>query len=734
MPNQPSNTRPPIHFRAAGVSLVIDLEGPVPTVLHWGADLGELNGDGLRALALSTPTEITNNGPDLPRRLTLLPSERDMWTGTPAVAGHLGGRRTSPRPVMKDAGAQVTHSDDLGSTLEAELADEITGLEYTLLVRLTPQGLVQVRHRVRRPADDQDAEQPYDLSAVTALMPLPPRATEILDFTGRWARERQPQRLPVVDGSHHRHVRRGKPGPDSPYLTLVGTASFANRSGEVWGYHLAWSGESHWRVERLPEGSGGSTSVIGGGEALRPGEVRLLPGEEYVSPDAFFAWSGQGIDGVSDRFHAYLRARSSHPVRPRPVIVNTWEAVYFDHTLDRLKALVDKAAEVGAERFVLDDGWFLGRRNDTTSLGDWQVDPQVWPDGLSPLADHVRARGLEFGLWFEPEMISLDSETARKHPEWILAPSQGEGAPMRQQYVIDLTNPEAFAYLLEEISAAVAAFGVAYIKWDHNRELQEAVSRGRGDVVAVSAQTHANYALMDALRERHPGLEIESCSSGGGRVDLGIMARTDRVWASDCIDPVERIMTDRWTIALLPPELVGVHVGSSPAHTTSRETDTTLRFAGALFGHAGVEWDLTSRNDEELAALKAFIDFHKSVRPMIARGRVVNADVADEATTLRGVVDTDAARAVYIWARTVTSAATLSGQVQFPGLDPARSYTVRIVSEFGLPSFSGRIHSAWLQQAIDGELVLPGSVLATVGLPMPTLAAQQALVLELTAR
>ncbi|GLY15137.1 alpha-galactosidase [Kineosporia sp. NBRC 101677] len=724
----------PVHFRAAGVSLVISLEGPVPAVLHWGADLGELDENGLRALALSTPTETPHNAPDLPRRLTLLPTERDLWVGTPGLSGHLGGRRTSPRPVIEDGSTRLSHDADLGSTLEVQLSDEVTGLEFGLLVRLTPQGLVQVRHRVLRPADDQDPELPYELSAVTALMPLPPRASEILDFTGRWARERQPQRLPVVDGSHHRHMRRGKPGPDSPYLTLAGTPSFGNRTGEVWGFHLAWSGESHWRVERLPEGAGGSTSVIGGGEALRPGEVRLAPGQEYVSPDAFFAWSGRGLDGISDRFHQYLRARSSHPVRPRPVIVNTWEAVYFDHSLDRLKALVDKAAEVGAERFVLDDGWFLGRRNDTTSLGDWQVDPKVWPEGLAPLADHVRERGLEFGLWFEPEMISLDSEAARRHPDWILAPSQGQGAPMRQQYVLDLTNPEAFAYLVDAISNAVTAFGVAYIKWDHNRELHEAVSRGHGDAVAVSAQTRATYALMDTLRERHPGLEIESCASGGARVDLGILARTDRVWASDCIDPVERVMIDRWTMQLLPPELVGVHVGSSPAHTTSRDTGATLRFAGALIGHAGVEWDLTSRSAEELAALQRFIAFHKSVRPMIARGQVVNADVADPATTLRGMVDTDAARAVYIWARTTTSASVFSGQVQFPGLDPARTYAVRVVGDFGLPSFAGRFHSAWVQQAVDGELLLPGSVLTTVGLPMPTLSAQQALVLELNAR
>lgn len=723
-------TPPPVHFRAAGVSLAIDLDGPVPTVLHWGADLGEMSEAGLRALALSAGVEIPSNAPDVPRRLTLLPVERDMWSGTPAIAGHLGGRRSSPRPVVQ--GHTVTFDPAGGGTLTADFVDAVIHLELTLTLQLTGQGLVRIRHQVRRPAGDTDPDQPYDLTGLNALLPLPPRATQILDFTGRWTRERQPQRRPVVDGSHHRHTRRGKPGADNPYLMVVGTTGFANRSGEVWGYHLAWSGESHWRVERLPEGAGTSSAVLGGGEALRPGEIRLLPGEEYTSPDALFAWSGAGLDGLAERFHRHLRARPSHPSRPRLVLVNTWEAVYFDHRLDRLKALVDEAAAIGAERFVLDDGWFTGRRSDTTSLGDWQVDPQVWPQGLGPLAEHVRDRGLEFGLWFEPEMISLESRLALEHPEWILAPSQGLGAGMRQQYVLDLTDQQAFDYLLEAISTLIARYQVAYLKWDHNRELHEAVSRTHGDTIAVSAQTRATYRLMDALRERHPGLEIESCSAGGSRVDLGILARTDRVWASDCIDPVERVMTDRWTTLLLPPELVGVHVGSSPAHTTSRDTGTTFRFAGALLGHTGIEWDLTNRNEDELAALRAFVGFQKSIRALIARGTLVNADLPDPATTLRGIIDTDCSQAIFVWARTVTSAAVLSGQVQFPGLDTGRDYTVRVVSEFGLPEFAGRTPSGWMQAALGDGLVLPGAVLTTAGLPMPALAAQQALVLQLT--
>ncbi|WP_211247560.1 alpha-galactosidase [Cryptosporangium arvum] len=710
-------------LRAAGVSLVLDLAGPVPAVLHWGADLGELDRADLEALRLTGVTEVPHNSPEVPRRLSLLPFERDMWPGTPGYAGHLAGTRTTPRPEPR-ADAVVT-----GNVVEIPLADPITGLEIDVRVELNRFGLIELSHVVRRPAGDADADVPFDFGGILAQLPVPSRATEILDFTGRWARERQPQRLPVVDGAHRRDMRRGKPGPGSPYLTMVGTHGFAGRTGEVWGVHLAWSGDTTWLVERLPEPAGAASAVLAAGELLRAGEVRLGPGEQYTSPTAFFGWSDRGTDGIADRFHAYLRARASHPARPRPVIVNTWEAVYFDHRLEPLLELVDRAAEIGAERFVLDDGWFLGRRADNAGLGDWRVDRTVWKDGLGPLADRVRERGLEFGLWFEPEMVNLDSELARNHPEWILAPAEGVGPAERQQYVVNVAHPDAYEYLLSSISDLVAEYGIAYIKWDHNRLLQEAVSRVDGRP-GVSAQTHAVYRLFDALRERHPGLEIESCSSGGGRIDLGILARTDRVWASDCIDPVERVLIDRWTMQLLPPELVGMHVGAPRSHTTARETDLSFRMASALLGHAGIEWNLNQRSPEELALITSWIGFHKSIRDLVASGTVVHADLADAATTLTGVVAPERDHAVFVYSRTTTSPSTQSGRVVLPGLEPSRKYAVRIVTEAGSPAYGARVAPPWTGESV----VLAGSALSGVGLAMPTLHPAQALVLELRAQ
>ena len=253
----------------------------------------------------------------------------------------------------------------------------------------------------------------------------------------------------------------------------------------------------------------------------------LSPGATYSAPTLLAAWSDAGLDGLSDRLHRHVRARASHPRSARPLTLNTWEAIYFDHDLARLTALADRAAEVGVERYVLDDGWFLGRRDDTSALGDWTVDPVVWLDGLHPLVDHVRGLGLQFGLWVEPEMISLGSEVARAHPEWVVP-----GRSSRHQYVLDVANPSAFAYLLERLDALISEYALDALKWDHNRDAL---------LVGAHAQTVAVYRLLDELRARHPGCEIESCASGGGRTDLGTLAHSDRIWANNCTDAVEPV-------------------------------------------------------------------------------------------------------------------------------------------------------------------------------------------------
>ena len=721
-----------VHLHADGVSVVIELSEPLPRVLHWGRELEAWSGRAAEAMRATADPPQLNNSIDSPRRFSIWATEYEGWSGTPTHEGHLGGAATTPR--MRLTGSRHDHAADGTAQLRVFLADATVGIDVEIEYRLDPSGVLAVTQTLRRRDDvDGDTATPYDLQSVLALMPVPARASELLDFTGKWCRERAPQRQPLTLGAHVRDSRRGKPGHDSPYLMSLGVPGFGFRHGELWSLHVGWSGNQRYLAERLPEGAGTHGSVLGGGELLKPGEIRLAPGEAYVGPTCYFGYSDQGLDGISDRFHRMIRRRSAHPTTPRPLLLNTWEAVYFDHDLERLNRLTDLAAAIGLERLVLDDGWFAGRRDDTAGLGDWTVDEAVWPNGLAPLADRVHSKGMQFGLWVEPEMLNIDSDLARQHPDWILAPSAGLGPAARHQYVLNLAHDDAWQHVFKHIDRLVTQHSIDFLKWDHNRELHEAVIRsadGR-DRPAVHAQTEAVYRLLDALKERHPNLEIESCASGGGRVDLGILERTDRVWASDCNDPYERQNIQRWTAQLLPPELIGAHVGTLTSHTTARVTSLTFRLATALFGHPGIEIDLTRCTTDEIAQLTAWAALYRELRPMLHSGAVVRGDLDDDETLLHGVVSQDRSEAVYCWARLGTSAAAHAGRVPLPGLDRSREYRVRIRTELGMPSAHEIAAPGWVDAAVLDQLVVPGSVLVECGLPMPTLNPGQALLIQL---
>ncbi len=700
----------PLLLRAAGAAVILDLDRPrLPQVLHWGADPGPLSPAELAALPALLDPGVAHNSTDEPLRLSLVPGEPDGWPGRPGLAGHRNGTALFPRFTV--TGQVLDGTPETGHRLTIQAADPEAGLVLESELRLEISGLVRIRHRITNSGDDG-----YTVNALDVMLPVPDRATEVLDLAGRWCREHSPQRQPFHQGSRTRESRRGRTGHDATLLMAAGTAGFGFRSGEIWAVHAAWSGNHVHVAEKLYTGAGlGGDGVLGAGELLLPGEIRLLSGQSYQTPWVVFSWSNRGLDGVSARLHLWLRGRPNHVHRPRPLVLNTWEAFYFEQDLASAVRLAERAAEVGVERFVLDDGWFRGRRNDRAGLGDWFVDPGVWPDGLAPLADAVRGLGMEFGLWVEPEMANPDSDLVRQHPDWILAAPGRWPALARQQLVVDLAHPAAYAYLLERLDALVTELGIAYLKWDHNRDLLESVHAGTG---GVHVQTQALYRLMDELRARHPGLEIESCSSGGGRVDLGILERADRVWASDTNDPLERQPIQRWTGLLVPPELIGAHVGGPVAHTTHRATELSFRCLTALFGHAGIEWDLTTCTPDEVRQLQRWAALYRELRPLLHSGEVVRADPADDQVWLHGVVSPDRLEAVYACLRLGTSASALGGRLRLPGLDPTRSYTMVRRDEVGLPSLNQRRSPSWWP---DGRLDAAGGLLADVGVAIPVL-------------
>jgi len=705
-----------VHLRASGVSLVLDARGPgLPVVLHWGADLGELSPEALQVLAAVAVPPVAPNMPDVPTRVSVVPEHSQGWAGLPGLRGHREGRDWSPAFAIDSAQAA---DGDAGAGLVVKARDPAARLELELRLDLAPGGLLRMRADLRNAHD----ALPYTLDGLVLALPVPLTAGELLDLTGRWARERSPQRVPFAAGARVRDGRRGRTGADATLVLAAGEAGFGFRHGEVWGVHVGWSGNHRTYAERLPSGE----SVLGGGELLLSGEVRLAPAESYQTPWTYWSY-GNGLDELSARFHRFLRARPTHPTSPRPVVVNTWEAVYFDHDLDRLGALADAAAEVGAERFVLDDGWFRHRRDDRAGLGDWYVDEAVWPQGLHPLVDKVRSLGMDFGLWVEPEMVNPDSDLARVHPEWVLATGGRQPPLSRSQQVLDLGHPGAYAYILERLDALLTEYAIAYLKWDHNRDLVDAGHHPEGRA-GVHEQTLAVYRLLDELRERHPGLEVESCSSGGARVDLGILERTDRVWASDCIDALERQGIQRWTGLLLPPELVGAHVGAPRSHTTSRTHDLSFRAGTALIGHFGIEWDITAATPEERGELATWAARYKHVRELVHTGDVVRADHPDPSVWVHGVIAADASRAVFAVVAVASSAFTTLPPVRLPGLDPDTVYRVEPLAPLDVPRRPGGV-PPWL---VEGGAEVPGTVLSQVGLQMPLLPPEHLVLVQLT--
>lgn len=701
-------------LQADGVSVLVEVSGGVPRVLHWGASLEapEQHGEYFRSLAESQRGADSVQGTRPP---SVLPEQSAGWAGTPGLEGHREGRNFSTRFLT--AGHDLHVQEDGTQVLTVRGVDADAEISLATTFELLPMGILRVRARVTNAANP-----PYILGGVRVALPVPAEAQELLDFAGRHLRERTPQRHPFVVGTHLREGRRGRTGSDAAMLIAAGTPGFGFRHGEVWAVHTAWSGNHVTFAELGLTGA----RILGGGEVLLPGEIQLQRDESYTTP-WLYATYGVGLDAVAQSFHRYLRSRSKHPVSPRPVVLNTWEAVYFQHDTTSLIELAEAAARVGVERFVLDDGWFLGRRDDTAGLGDWQVDPAVWPEGLGPLVTAVRRLGMDFGLWFEPEMLSDDSNLAREHPDWILAPGERLPVTGRRQHVLNLARPEAFSYVLESMSALVDMYQIDYIKWDHNRDLVEPGDRATGRA-AVHDQTLAVYRLMDALRERHPALEIESCSSGGGRVDLEILQHTDRVWASDCIDPLERQHIQRWTGLLLPPELVGSHVGAPTSHTTHRQHSLPFRAATALFGHFGIEWDVRTATEVELEELAAWIELYKQERDLIHTGVAVHVDYPDPAYWAHGVVSPDGSRALFSFVALHTTLAAQPGRIRLPGLDPHGTYRLEPIalSASALVRTSDGPPAWWMRPTR-----VTGQILGTVGLQGPMLYPEQALLFRL---
>jgi alpha-galactosidase len=545
----------------------------------------------------------------------------------------------------------------------------------------------------------------------SALLPLPAGLDRILSWRGRHAAEFAECAEPMPEQQWRREGRRGQPGHGGPPgLYLLGQGA-GWHSGLVLAAQLAWSGNAMLAVERDDEGRWFLSAGVADG-------LTLAPGAHFDAPPLLLAISAQGRNGAMQLMHALVRTRLP-ALGPRPVHLNSWEACYFNHDQARILDLARAAAAVGAERFILDDGWFRGRRDDTAGLGDWTPDPVKYPQGLQPLAAAVNALGLQFGLWVEPEMVNPDSDLYRAHPDWALHVA-GERPTARGQLVLNLSLPQVEEYLFEALDMLLRDVPIAYLKWDHNRDL----APGGG-----AAQVQGLYRLLGRLRAAHPHVEIESCAGGGGRIDAGIAAFAQRFWASDNLDPESRVAIQRGFQAWFPPELMGAHVGASPAHATGRTHTLGFRAGVALPGHFGVELDPAKLPGAEQAELAHWIAVHKQWRHLLHGQTLVMGEGADG---LLWQASGNGRDWLLLVTRTQPPLDRRPQPLLLPFLAGAGPVTARLLARAGATPHKGFGEPAFLADLSAG-LRFPADWLAHAGLPLPPLLAQSVAVLHLTA-
>ena len=682
------------HLRNDNVSVVFATLNDVLFIAHLGRPLGD---EELDPSLFSRG--VVGGGLDTEVVAGIVPLPSQGWMGLPGLEVSRWGERLQ-------LNLQYVTVKELSDSLKFILADHLEAITVTVTARLHHSGVVVFSTQV----SNEDTEA-VSINSVHTCLPIGGHANEILTLGGRHAMEAVQQRTTWGRTKQLLENRSGRTSHEQLGVVFAGTPGFTEQTGEVWGVHVAWSGNFRIMCDGISE----TLKTIHAGELLLPNEVILDDDPDFNAPDVVVSYSSQGLTKASQQFHHYLR--SFRTSSPKPVVLNTWEAVYFNHDLDTLKNLATVAARVGIERFVLDDGWFHGRRNDTAGLGDWWVDDSVWPNGLEPLISHVTSLGMDFGLWFEPEMVNPNSDLYRLRPEWVLDGMRDDALLGRHQLVLDMSQEDAREYLFEKIDALLRTYKISFVKWDHNRPLVAG---------ATHHQTRGFYELLSSLKFAHPSVQFESCASGGGRIDMGVAQWAERFWASDSIDALDRLEIQKGLTTFIPPDMLGSHIGSPTCHTTGRKHALSFRAATALFGWLGVEWNLLNLTEREEQQLAHVIDFYKQHRSLIHRGDFIRVDHSDSTIDIRGVMSANQEHGVFSVSRLRSGPSNHSAPLRLP-VNVASAYTVSLV-HLGSPRWAlHRELPDWVNQK---EFTVSGAVLANIGLPMPALLPESSFILE----
>ena len=536
-----------------------------------------------------------------------------------------GYRVVKGKPCLQGLPATYALEDEKVTTLIITLEDPAAGLEADLYYSVFSEYDMITRHAVYR---NVNKEQVVSLHrALSATVDFDEDDFELLQLSGAWSREKRMVRRPLVQGMQGIESKRGISSAEhNPFVALIRNGA-GEDEGDVYGFNLVYSGNFTAEVE---VNAIHCTRVSMG---INPFEFRwkLEPSQSFETPEMVMTYSDKGLGKMSRSYHKFYReclCRGTYQFKERPILINNWEATYFQFNEEKLLDIAKAGKELGIELFVLDDGWFGHRDSDNSSLGDWTVDLRKLPNGLSALADKIEGLGMRFGLWFEPEMISVDSELYQAHPDWCIhVPERAPKATknQRNQLVLDLSRGDVCDYIVEAVSNVLEQSKISYVKWDFNRAVTDCGSA----LLAADRQRESGhrymlglYSVLDRITKRFPQVLFESCCSGGGRFDPGMLYYMPQTWTSDDTDAIERIKIQYGTSMVYPPVTMGCHVSACPNHQVGRMTSLQTRADVAMCGNFGYELDATKFTSEEKEEVKAQTAFYKEIRHIIQFGEL----------------------------------------------------------------------------------------------------------------
>lgn len=580
------------------------------------------------------------------------------------------------KPVLEGLPATYVEQDDEAETLELELVDSVIGLRVILTYTIFEQHAAMTRsvRFVNEGSGDLKL-----LRALSMSLDYQHSDFDLLQLSGSWVRERHMERRPLAPGKLTVESRRGSSSHQhNPFIALL--SKDANEDhGDVYGFSLVYSGNFAAHAEVEPYGS---ARVSMGVNPFDFGWL-LEPGQHFQTPEAVMVYSNAGLGDMSRTYHKLYRTRlcrGEFRDRTRPVLVNNWEATYFQFNADKIESIASAGKELGIELFVLDDGWFGKRDSDNSSLGDWVVDKAKLPGGLEDLVSRVNGMGLEFGLWFEPEMVSPDSDLYRKHPDWCLHVPNRRRTEGRQQLILDFSREDVCVAITKMISDILSSAPITYVKWDMNRNMTEI---GSAALPPERQRETAHryilglYRVLETLTTKFPHILFESCSGGGGRFDPGMLYYMPQTWTSDNTDAISRLKIQYGTSIVYPVSTMGAHVSAVPNHQVHRETSLEMRGDVAMSGNFGYELDLTKFSDEEKEIVKKQIAYYKHIRPLVQFGdmyRLLSPFEGNETAWM--IVSEDKTQAMVAYFRVLAEPNAPLKTLRLKGLNPSFDYQI----------------------------------------------------------